>query len=195
VKDRFLNYAMYQAGWFVMVLGAAKGYPWSGALAGFLLLVAHLVLVRETKAEIRTVLTIGALGTAVDSVQALAGVFVFESGYWTYWIVPLWLTVMWMQFATLFHFVLSWMKGRYWLSALLGAAGGPAAYYTGERLGAVIFPMGSIFSLAILAGVWAIMTPLCVFIAARYAPAAGMGVYRFVSHGRQGFQATKESGK
>jgi NAD(P)-dependent dehydrogenase (short-subunit alcohol dehydrogenase family) len=32
---------------------------------------------------------------------------------------------------------LSWLRGRYWLGAFLGALGGPVAYYSGHRLGAV----------------------------------------------------------
>ena len=99
-----------------MVLGGAHGFPWVGSAVGLLLVGTHLYLSRERGPEVATILLIGAMGTLVDSAQAFAGVFVFESGYWTYWVVPFWLTVMWMQFATLFHFILSWLSGRYLLS-------------------------------------------------------------------------------
>jgi hypothetical protein len=178
MKDRIINFGLYQTGWFVLVLGAAKKYPWLGAGVGIALVGVHLYLSRERKPEVMTVLIIGALGTVVDSAQAFAGVFVFESGYWSYWVIPFWLTVMWMQFATLFHFVLHWLSGRYILSAFLGAVGGPAAFLTGERLGGVIFPMGTAYSLKILAAVWFFVTPACVFIAAQYRPRAGIGSYR-----------------
>ena len=181
MRDRILNIALYQAGWFAMVLGATSRHPWEGSAAGLALISVHLFLARERLPEIKTVVTIGILGTAIDSVQAFAGVFVFESGYWTYWLVPFWLTVMWMQFATLFNFALSWMSGRYLLSAILGALGGPAAYYTGDRLGAVIFPMGTAHSVFIMAAVWFFLTPLCVFIAAGFRPVPGSGTYRLRS--------------
>jgi len=179
MRDRLINLALYQAGWFAMVLGAANGIPWKGSAAGFILFGVHLGLAREFLPEVKTVLVIGILGTVVDSAQAFAGVFVFESGYWTYWVVPLWLTVMWMQFATLFHYALSWLSGRYVLSAALGAVGGPLAFYTGERFGGVIFPMGMARSMIILAGVWAVVTPACVFIATLFKPSTGEGSYRF----------------
>jgi len=179
MRDRIINWGLYQAGWFAMVLGAARGYPWAGAGVGLVLVGVHVSLSRERKPEIMTILLIGAMGTLVDSAQAFAGVFVFESGYWSYWVVPCWLTVMWMQFATLFHFILSWLSERYVLSAFLGAAGGPAAFLAGEKLGGVIFPMGTVHSLFILAGVWSVVTPVCVFIAGRFRPRSVPGSYRF----------------
>ena len=178
MRDTLLNLGLYQAGWFAMVLGAARGYPWAGAAAGLTLLTCHLLLVRERKPEILTVLFIGILGTVADSIQAFAGVFVFESGYWSSWVVPFWLTVMWMQFATLFHFALGWLSGRYILSAILGALGGPAAFWTGERLGGVIFPMGDFHSLLILAAAWFVLLPLCVLVADRFYPQRKTGQYR-----------------
>lgn len=179
MKDRLLNFGLYQTGWFIMVLGAARGHPWAGSAAGLALVAVHLLLARERGPELMTILMIGVLGTIVDSAQAFAGVFVFESGYWNYWFVPLWLTVMWMQFATLFHFILTWLNRRYLLAAVLGAVGGPFAYLTGERLGAVIFPMGTAHSLLFLAVVWFIATPACVFIAGKFSPSVGTGRYRF----------------
>jgi hypothetical protein len=179
MRDRFINLVLYQAGWFAMVLGAANGFPWKGSAAGFILCCLHLCLARELVPEVKTVLIIGVMGTLVDSAQALAGVFVFESGYWSYWFVPLWLTVMWMQFATLFHYALSWLSDHYFLSATLGLVGGPLAFYAGERLGGVIFPMGTARSMIILAVVWAMVTPACVFIASVFKPSTKVGSYRF----------------
>lgn len=180
MKTNLLNLALYQAGWFAMVLGAAGGRPWEGALAGLALLAVHIAMAEERGPEVATVLAVGVLGTVTDSAQAFAGVFVFESGYWSYWVVPFWLTVMWMQFATLFHFALRWLSRRYLLSAALGAVGGPAAFLTGERLGGVIFPMGLRHSLLILAAVWALILPLCVLVSDRFRPVSERGRYRWL---------------
>jgi hypothetical protein len=178
VRDRLLNYALYQAGWLILVLAAANGRPWLGAALGLALVGIHVALARHRRPEISTILWIGLLGTLVDSIQAALGVFVFEAGYWTYWLVPFWISVMWLQFATLFHYALNWMSGRYLLSAALGAGGGPAAFLTGERLGGVIFPFGRGFSLMVLAAVWAVVTPAVVWIADRNRPPDAGGRYR-----------------
>lgn len=178
MRDTLVNVTLYQLGWFALVLGAARKWPWAGAGVGLVLLAIHLVLARERRPELLLVVAVGFLGTVVDSAQAFAGVFVFESGYWSYWVVPFWLTVMWMQFATLFHFALRWLSGRYLLSAVLGAVGGPAAYWTGERLGGVIFPMGTRHSLMILAAVWFVVLPISIFLADRLRPQQRIGQYR-----------------
>jgi hypothetical protein len=178
MRHILVNVTLYQLGWFALVLGAARGWPWAGAGVGLVLLAIHLVLARERRPELLLVVAVGFLGTVVDSAQAFAGTFVFESGYWSYWVVPFWLTVMWMQFATLFHFALRWLSGRSLLSAVLGAVGGPAAYWTGERLGGVIFPMGTRHSLLILTAVWFAVLPISIFLADLLRPLKGIGQYR-----------------
>lgn len=170
-KTVLLNLALYQAGWFACVLGAAHGFAWLGAGIGIALLIVHLGLCREPVKETATVLLIALAGSVLDSVQAFMGVFVFLSGYWNQWMAPFWITVMWLQFATLFHFALFWLSGRYLLSAFLGAVGGPMAFLAGERLGAAIFPCSYRFSLSVLAVVWALVLPACVFVADRFKPA------------------------
>jgi hypothetical protein len=170
LRTVLINLGLYQAGWFACVIGAAHGYPWLGAGMGLGLLTVHLVLCRERQKELFLVLFIAITGTLVDSIQAQFGVFVFLSGYWSQWVVPIWITVMWLQFASLFHFALSWLSGRYLLSGILGAFGGPLAYFTGERLGAAIFPCSYRFSLSVIAMVWALLLPACVLISDRFKP-------------------------
>jgi hypothetical protein len=178
MKDTLVNMTLYLAGWFAMVLGSAGGRPWTGAVVGLGLLTVHIAMARERGPEIVTILAIGILGTVTDSAQAFAGIFVFESGYWSYWVIPFWITVMWMQLATLFHFTLRWLSRRYLLSAAFGAVGGPVALFIGERLGGVIFPMGTRHSLLTLSVVWAVILPLCVLVAGRFRPQKGKGQYR-----------------
>ena len=178
MRDKLLNYALYQTGWILCVLGGANHRPWLGASAALALVLVHVLLSQRRRDEALLVLQVGLLGTVVDTGQAFFGVFVFESGYWTYWVAPFWISVMWLQFATLFHFSLSWLSGRYLLTAALGAAGGPMAYLAGERLGGAIFPFGARYSLLVLAGVWAVVLPAVVWLADRRRPPGGSGRYR-----------------
>jgi len=179
MKTNLFNFAMYQGGWCACVFGAADGHPWVGAGAALLLVAVHGVLARERQAEWALILCAGALGTAVDSVLMHLGVFRFGSGQWVAWLCPAWMTVMWMQFATLFRYSIRWLQGRYALGALLGAAGGPAAYASGVRLGAAEFGLPIVPSLLTLAGVWLVVTPTLLWLEARLRPAQGAGEYRF----------------
>lgn len=62
--------------------------------------------------------------------------------------IPIWLAVIWLALATLPHHSLSWLKGRYLISALLGLFAGPLAYWGGVRLGAAHFNQSITSSLA-----------------------------------------------
>jgi hypothetical protein len=176
MPSRILNLALYQTGWFCCVLGAAGGHPWWGAAAALVLLAGHLALVKRTRSEIALVLAAALIGGAVDSLQSCLGLLRFQSGHVLGCIAPPWIVVMWMQFATLLRFSLSFLSGRYLLGAVLGALGGPLAFWTGERLGAVEFGEPAWRSLLVLAIVWATVFPLLLRIAG-----GRTGEYRFSS--------------
>ncbi|MDT8419533.1 MAG: DUF2878 domain-containing protein [Desulfuromonadales bacterium] len=162
--SKLINILMYQLGWFSCVLGAAWGYPLRGALGALLLLVLHLLLAESRRAELRLMLCACLLGVAVDTTQQALGIFTFMGDpVWPLWL-PLWVFVIWMQFATLFHYALSWLAGHYLLAALFGLIGGPLAYWGGVRLGAASFADSLLLSLSSLALVWALVTPLMLWL-------------------------------
>lgn len=174
--SKVINIVLYQVGWFSCVVGAAYGYPLSGALGAAALVVLHLVLTDDRKAEIKLVFSACLLGVLVDSLQQATGLFTFKKDpSWPLWL-PLWVFVIWGQFATLFRFALHWLSGRYLLGALFGALGGPLAYWGGIRLGAASFGESPMLTLVVLAVVWAGVTPLLLW--GRQKLASTEGCYR-----------------
>jgi len=171
LKERLLNLALYEAGWFACVLGAARGQGDAGAaLAGVLLLI-HLALAKEQLSEGKIVLVCGAVGFLLDSTQSLTGRLSFAgpvlvpSGSAT--VAPVWVLMLWLQLGTTLRFSLSWLSGRYGLAAALGAAGGPVAFLAGERLGAATWGEPRWLTALSLAVVWGMATPLLVWVADR----------------------------
>jgi len=165
VASRLLNVALYQTGWFCCVFGAAKGHPLLGALIATILVLVHVALVRQPRREIGLLLAAALIGGAVDSLQSCFGLLRFQSGYVVGCIAPPWIAMMWMQFATLLRFSLAFLSGRYLLGAVLGALGGPFAFWVGERMGAVTFGVPAWRSLLVLAGVWALVLPVLLRLA------------------------------
>lgn len=178
MKTKLLNFALYQGGWFSCVFGAADGYPWLGAFAAFFLIAVHSTLAADRQAEWVLVLVIGLLGTIVDSFLMSVGIFEYGSGQWVSWLCPVWMSVMWMQFATLLRFSIDWLSGRYFLAATLGAIGGPLAYASGIRLGAASFGVSEWVALPTLAIVWAIVTPGLLMLEYKLRPANVKSGYR-----------------
>ena len=170
---KILNLALYQLGWFSCVLGAAWGHPIGGALVALALMGVHLLLAASRRAELQLMLCACLLGTLVDSSQQALGVFSFRTDpAWPFWL-PLWVFVIWAQFATLFHFGLHWLAGRYRLAAFFGLLGGPLAYWGGIRLGAAQLGDHPVVSYVCLGLVWALVTPLLVWLSGRFDGAEG----------------------
>lgn len=164
LATKIVNVALYQVGWFCCVLGGAWGYPVIGGLLALCLAGIHLLLASSRKTEALLMVTACLFGVIVDSTQQALGLFDFktEPG-WPLWL-PLWVFVIWAQFATLFHYALYWLKGRYLLAGLFGMIGGPLAYWAGIRMGAASFGENPLAAVIVLALVWATLTPaLCRF--------------------------------
>ncbi|RMD75004.1 MAG: DUF2878 domain-containing protein [Bacteroidetes bacterium] len=176
---KLLNFSLYQLGWFCCVLGAARGYPLAGGLAALVLLAAHLWLSSERWPEVKLVLAATLLGILIDSVQLATGVLVFRtSEHWPLWL-PLWIFLVWAQFASLLRFALQWLDRRYLLAALLGLLGGPLAYWSGVKMGAASFGAETLTSILAIAFAWLLAMPLLLWLRSRLAPTPG--AYRSAS--------------
>ena len=159
-----LNFVAYQVAWFACVVGGANSLPWIGVAVTVLAVAIHLALVPAPGREALLILAVAAIGALWDGLLVGFGLLQYPSGMILDWIAPVWIIAMWAGFATLLHCSLRWLLGRWRLAALLGAIGGPLAYYAGMRLGAVNFP-DPIAALSALAVGWAILMPLACWIA------------------------------
>lgn len=168
LAGKFLNVGLYETGWFSCVLGAAHGWPVIGALGALLLAGLHLLLSRTRKTEGMRMLAACLIGITMDSIQQGLGVLTFKTDpSWPLWL-PLWVFVIWLQFATLFRYALNWLSRRYLLASILGMFGGPLAYGGGIQLGAAEWGDNTLFSIAALAVAWALVTPFLFWISDRF---------------------------
>lgn len=167
--SHFLNFLLYQIGWLSCVLGAAWGYPGCGMSIACCLLAVHFALATDRLTQWRLLLVAAAVGLLVDSLLLWAGAFVFPSGVIVPWLPPPWMTVLWVQFATTFHYSLQWMSRRYALSACFGLLGAPLAFFAGEKLGAVEFLAPRATHYGMLALLWSVAVPLLIRVSDRLA--------------------------
>lgn len=152
-----LNAGLFQLGWFACVLGASQ--PWL-LLIALGCLAMHLRWVAPAVDEWRAVLKVGVCGWVVDSVLMQLGVFDFGLAGGNAWILPLWLAMLWLLFASTLRYSLQWTARPWWLGSLLGAIGGPLSYLGGAKLAGVGLPLGLWPSLLLLAVIWAALLPL-----------------------------------
>ncbi|MEO5894106.1 MAG: DUF2878 domain-containing protein [Vicinamibacterales bacterium] len=136
-QTQWINYALYQIGWFACVLGGASQRPWTGFLIAGFLIAIHLFLSVQRSLEGRLVILAIVVGVIVETLHVRAGVYRLTSGMVVDALPPPWLIAMWAQFATTLRFSLRTVIARPLPAALFGAVGGPLAFVAGERLGAV----------------------------------------------------------
>jgi hypothetical protein len=177
VKTTLLNYSLFQAGWFICVLGAASGWPLLAALVGFALVLLHLALVSNPLREGMLLVLSLVLGLLVDAVHIRTGVLSFPLGSLHPSWPPPWILVLWLQFAMTLHYSLAWLNGRYLLGALLGAVSGPLAYWAGVRLGAAGFGEDLIRCLLQIGVLWALVMVFLLWAAGQTAAPAAAGRY------------------
>jgi hypothetical protein len=148
------------------VLGAAYGMPWLGVVVVPIVVVLHIAIAFQKQDELFLILAAGAVGFCVDSVLVAFGVFSPVAYLLPAPFSPPWMVLLWMNFAITLNASLKKLHGRYTLSALLGAVSGPAAYYSGAKLGAAT-ELPTISDLVVLSAVWAAAVPALFWIAAK----------------------------
>lgn len=167
------NFMLFQIGWFACVWSAAAHQPWIGVLVTTGVVVAHVLRAPSPKAEVKLVTLALAMGLVFDSFLVWEGWLQYSSGIVLPNIAPYWIVALWGLFATLLNVSLRWMRGRSVIAVVFGAAGGPAAYYGGLRLGALEFGNMPAGLLALAIG-WAVLTPLLLALSARFDGYAGL---------------------
>ncbi len=162
--NKLANFAAFQLGWFACIVGAGTGHPWIGVVVVFLSVAIHLVLLPRRNKLVALVLSALILGLLLDGVLLILGVVQFPDRAQLITPVPLWMLFMWANLALTIPISLQWMQRRYALAAALGLAGGPAAYYSGMKLDAVIISDSLGISLLCIGLVWAIAMPALLYV-------------------------------
>jgi hypothetical protein len=160
------NLVAFKLGWLACVLGAAHQLPLVGTLIAIAIVALHMASVEAPGRELALVLIAGTVGALFDSLLAGTGLLVYAAGTLFAGTAPYWIVAMWLLFATLLNKSLRWLHGRLATAAVMGAIGGPLAFYAGHRLGAVEFGDFTGAMLALAAG-WGVILPLLVQIARR----------------------------
>ena len=161
------NFLLFQIGWLVCVLSGAYGYPWFGIAIAALIVGWHVLRARQSLPEVKLILLAMLIGLLWDSLLVWQGWLIFSSGVLLPFMAPVWIIMMWAMFATTLNVSLRWLHGRYWASMLLGAVGGPLAYYAGQQLHAVRFS-SDYWVLLVLGIGWAGITPLLMYLSRKY---------------------------
>ncbi len=157
------NFILFQIAWFVTIISAANGLPYVGVIYTLLWVFIHLYIIGDKRVfEFEVLISAAVIGYLLDSLLVYKGVIVFPEPALFGGPSPMWMVCLWVNLAATINYSLSWLKGRFLLSALMACIAGPLAYAAGGRLGAINLSDNS--SLIIIGFMWACAMPLLIFI-------------------------------
>jgi hypothetical protein len=158
---KLLNAIGYQLVWLVSIVGAARGSALAGPIVALVFIALVLAFGGQRQADLRLIPLALLVGLLAESAWIAIGWLHYETPWPLAWLAPAWMIGIWLSFALTLNHSLAFLKHRHALAALLGAIGGPLAYWSAARgFGAVHFD-ASIATVLIGVGIgWACIFPL-----------------------------------
>jgi hypothetical protein len=135
--NNLVNFILMQMGWFAAILGAAHHQAWIGTAAAVAIVMQHCFRAEKPMIEIKLIAVAFVVGFVLDSALASAGWIQFTSGVVIPGLTAHWMLGLWVVFATAMTSTLQWLMKRPPWAMLFGAFGGPLAYLSGAKLGAI----------------------------------------------------------
>ena len=155
---KWQNFLLFQLIWFIATLGR-ESLEW----LLILLLVAHLSICADRKAELRIMVLCAGLGSGADMTLTLMGVFVFSPAP-SLLPIPIWLIALWFGFAATLRHSLSYLVTRPTIAILAAGIAAPISYGAGMRLGAVDFGLDTPFTIVLIGGLWTVLMAVFILI-------------------------------
>ncbi len=163
--NKYVNFIAFQVSWFVCCYNAGL-LPWTGVLIVAAWTSCLLVNNRHWRTDLKIFLVAAFTGYLMDSLLVLCGAISFPAEARIGWPTTLWMVALWINLAATLRYSLSWLLGKLPAAALLGAIGGPVAYYAGYRLDAINLT-DLPYSLLLISLEWLLAFPALVWFTMR----------------------------
>ena len=164
----WINAILFQLVWMITVGGAACGLWWAGPLAVGAFAAYQITCGGHVRVDALLILFAVALGFIADSLLVQYGFASYASAVPSGRYAPVWILALWANFVLTLNHSLAWLQSRPALAAALGAIGAPLSYFfAAHSWHALTLADPLAKSLALLAAIWAIVTPLLCEAASR----------------------------
>ena len=164
-QNNLINLVFFQVVWFLTVIGAANGSLWPGCIGLAAFFAVHQWASATAGADFRLAICAVFAGLVCEAAFVRAGLLLYPTATVFVLGVPVWILILWANFALTMNGCLRWLQGKYALAALLGFMGGPLSYFGGIKLGAATVGHSLQLALASIAICYAIVTPLLLYLA------------------------------
>ena len=172
--SQLANVFGYQGVWLACVAGASAGLVWPGVVASLAFAAATLIFAGQRSADLRTLAIAAPLGFGLDSLLVSAGWLTYSPAGPASVLAPVWIGAIWLSFALTLNHSLAFLRPHRAVSALLGLAGGPFAYWSASKaFGVIEFAQPAGTTMLVVGLCWAALLPLVFSLDSRR-PMAGV---------------------
>ena len=132
----FITLTGYQFTWLACVLGE-KYFLNLGIYIGLIYLALYFYFSKNKRRLLQICLLIAIPGYLFDSIMIYLSIYQFNSSE-IIGMLPSWMIILWLSFATLFDEILVIFKKYQLLGIILSIFLGPLTYYLGEPIGVIL---------------------------------------------------------
>ena len=150
-ENKIINALGFQGAWWSIAL-----YQEKAIYLVILMISLHFLFLKQNRlTEFYFVLSISAFGVLIDSLLFNFDFFKFTNPMsLNPAIVPLWLMVLWLAFASTLRHCLSWLFKNKYVAFVVGGLGGSLSYIGAANLGAMTIVQPEFQSFLILFVIW-----------------------------------------
>lgn len=178
-RANIANFIGFQLLWAAVVWGGAKGVWYLGWPFLALMLLLQWAAGRPDRQVLTRDLAMMLVGWLVCLMlePMLLLSHVLDYRHWPHSAAaPGGIWALWAGFAVTLYYSLGWLRGKLWLAALVGGAGGAFSMMAGINIGAAQAPRGLSTLLIVYGIVWAALVPVMVVLSDRVLSAQAIRV-------------------
>ena len=164
--SKLLNFILFQALWALTIYGVTIGNNWLAPAGLIAVLSIHYSFSATFKADLLLTFFAVLLGLTFETALVQFHILDYAQPLPFKQIAPLWTLILWANFALTMNGCLQWLQGKYLSAAILGALGAPLSYYAGIQLNAATTGVTVTIMLAVIAAIYALITPALLLLAA-----------------------------
>ncbi|MFW6306444.1 MAG: DUF2878 domain-containing protein [Bacillota bacterium] len=148
---------VFLLGVFACYFGAISGLLWIGPVAVVVIGAFRLRISSDLKKDLQVILLVGVIGIIVETLLILSRVYTPDPGkrillVWPF--LPEWILALWVNFSFRIKDILIFIRGRVWLSSIMGFVFGILIFLSASARGLLTMRY-SYISLLIISIMWA----------------------------------------
>jgi len=163
-RHSWINFLLFQGVYTLSLFGVINNLAWIGGLGLIAFALWHARTAKAAKTDFLLAGIAVIVGLSLDTLYMRSGLIAYEGQLFWSGIAPLWILVLWANFALTLGGCLSWLRGRLALAALLASTGGPLSYYAGIRLGTATVSGDPLLLFSVISITWGIAVPALLWM-------------------------------